>query len=451
MKYWLFSAVLLLAGSLPGYAQLPRLLILTDIGGDPDDQQSMIRLLLHANEFDIEGLIASASGTPGEVGRAVVRPDLIEELVRAYGEVVPRLQEHDPQFPALEQLLPLIKSGNPHRGWDRVGEGNDTEGSEWIIQMTDRPDPRPLNICIWGGQTDLAQALWKVKNTRSAEGYQAFVSRLRIYDIADQDGIFDSMWAAFPELFYVLNKAPEGADKREAAFRGMYLGGPEELTSLEWLNANVIERHGPLGALYPQKTWTAPNPHSAMKEGDTPSWFFFLRNGLNDACIPEYGGWGGRFKPAAGGVFRDAADRLGDTESARVTVWRWRTDFQNELAVRMDWCVHPYEEANHHPVWKKTPGLAINTMEVEAGRKARLKAPAVRDPDGDDLSFDWFFYPEAGSYPGEMPDLEAKGNGVSFRVPRDAAPGTAFHLILRVSDNGGPPLSIYRRFVLKVE
>jgi uncharacterized membrane protein len=48
-------------------ADKPRLIVLTDIGGDPDDQQSMVRLMVYANEFDIEGLIASASGTPGMI------------------------------------------------------------------------------------------------------------------------------------------------------------------------------------------------------------------------------------------------------------------------------------------------------------------------------------------------------------------------------------------------
>ena len=37
-------------------ADRPRLAILTDIGGDPDDQQSMIRLMVYANEFEIEAL-----------------------------------------------------------------------------------------------------------------------------------------------------------------------------------------------------------------------------------------------------------------------------------------------------------------------------------------------------------------------------------------------------------
>ena len=40
----------------------PRLLVLTDIGGDPDDQQSLVRLMVYANEFEIEGLVARIAG-----------------------------------------------------------------------------------------------------------------------------------------------------------------------------------------------------------------------------------------------------------------------------------------------------------------------------------------------------------------------------------------------------
>ena len=57
-------------------ADRPRLVVLTDIGGDPDDQQSMIRLMTYANEFEIEGLIASATGTPGESKEEVTRPEI---------------------------------------------------------------------------------------------------------------------------------------------------------------------------------------------------------------------------------------------------------------------------------------------------------------------------------------------------------------------------------------
>src|SRR5215212_6406278 len=119
----------------------PRLIVLTDIGGDPDDQQSMVRLMLYSNEFDIEGLIATASGTPGELKEEMTRPELIREIVRAYGQVRPNLLKHAAGYPEERRLLDRIKSGNPKRGRDAIGEGRDTEGSRWIISAVDREDP----------------------------------------------------------------------------------------------------------------------------------------------------------------------------------------------------------------------------------------------------------------------------------------------------------------------
>jgi hypothetical protein len=325
--------------------QLPRLLVLTDIGGDPDDQQSMVRLMLYANEFEIEGLIASAAGTPGELKDHVTRPEKIREVVEAYGKVRPNLAKHAEGYPPAEELLAKIKSGNPQRGKAAVGEGHDTEGSRWIIAVVDRDDPRPLNISIWGGQTDLAQALWRVKKDRGAEGLAKFVQRFRVYDIADQDKIAEWMWAEFPGMFYILNAAPKGRDRRDAAFRGIYLGGDESLVSREWMETHIRQNHGPLGALYPPKTWTAPGPHGAMKEGDSPSWLYFLGNGTNDPAHPEHGGWGGRFEldeKAGGGksrIYRDAQDTVGNETSARATVWRWRPAIAADFARRLDWCV----------------------------------------------------------------------------------------------------------------
>ncbi len=69
----------------------------------------------------------------------------------------------------------------------------------------------------------------------------------------------------FPDQFYILSKAAEKHDMREGAYRGMYLGGDESLTSADWVDAHVRKEHGPLGALYPTKTWTAPNPNGCLK------------------------------------------------------------------------------------------------------------------------------------------------------------------------------------------
>src|SRR5438552_7120264 len=162
-------------------AEKPRLVVLTDIGGDPDDQQSLIRLLHYANEFEIEGLIASAAGTPGELKKETVRPELIREIVEAYSQVRPNLLLHHPDYPEAKRLLNRIKSGNPVRGVKSLGADHDTEGSRWIIAVVDRDDPRPVNVTIWGGSTELAQALWRVRADRTPEQLQAFLGKLRVY------------------------------------------------------------------------------------------------------------------------------------------------------------------------------------------------------------------------------------------------------------------------------
>jgi len=257
MKTSALLLFLLIVVAPPGVAcaaPRPRLAVLTDIGGDPDDTQSLIRLMAYANEFEIEALIASASGTRGELKESVTRPDLIREIVQAYGKVRSNLLRHGEGWPTAEKLLGVIKSGNRLRERAQIGEEHDTEGSRFLSECVDAgTTERPLNIAIWGGQTDLAQALWRVKKDRDDQGYREYVRRLRVFDIGDQDGIADWMRTEFPGLTYILAKAPPGQDRRQGTYRGMYLTGDESLTSRDWIEANVRSR-GPLGALYPVKT-----------------------------------------------------------------------------------------------------------------------------------------------------------------------------------------------------
>jgi hypothetical protein len=332
-----------------------------------------------------------------------------------------------------------------------VGENKDTEASEWIIQMVDKEDGRPLNICIFGGQTDLVQALWKVKNSRSIGDYQQFISKIRVFGVGDQDQISDQMFAEHPSMFYIISNAPDGQDKREGAYRGMYLGGNESITSMQWLKENVLEGHGPMGALYPTKTWTAPNPHGVVKEGDTPSWFFFVNNGLGCPEHPEYGSWGGRYQMTEGGFYRDATDSVGDKNIARATVYRWRDDYQRDFAARMDWCVKEFHEANHSPVVSVTPSPRGADKEPliirkKPGETIQLDASKSKDPDGDQLRFEWMVYPEAGNFHG-TPQLKIEGAKASLPMPKLEA-GTSLHIILKVTDNREPNITAYKRIIL---
>jgi len=318
-------------------AERPRLIVLTDIGGDPDDQQSLIRLMVYSNEFDIELLLASAAGTPGELKEAATRPELIHEIIDAYASVLPNLRTAASGWPEPQALHSRVVAGNPQRGRSAIGTGHSTAGSRALVRlMKTASRTRPLNIAIWGGQTDLAQALWDFKLEQGIAGYGELVTAMRVYDINDQDGIAHWLQQEFPDLHYILAQAPAGRDKREGTYRGMYLTGDEQLTSRQWIETHVRQT-GPLGKLYPLKTWTAPNPHSCLKEGDTPSWFFFLPQGGNDPADPSQPGWGGQFQRAPDGWYRD---RVAETSfDPRSTVSRWRPDFQADFARRMAWCL----------------------------------------------------------------------------------------------------------------
>src|SRR3954454_6681554 len=262
-------------------ATKPRVIVLTDIGNEPDDSASMVRFLLYANEFDVQGLLAVTSTWL----RSSVHPEMIEERVRAYGRVLPNLRKHAAGYPDMETLLTLIKAGRAEYGMTGVGPGKDTQASSRIIEVVDQPDPRPVWLTLWGGSSDLAQALRSVKETRSADAVAAFVAKLRIYSISDQDDAASWIRATFPTLFWIVSNHAFG-EYGVATWPGISTataGADFEVVSPRWLDANI--RRGPLGGTYPLPMY--------IMEGDTPSFLYLIPNGLGSSEHPDWGSWGG--------------------------------------------------------------------------------------------------------------------------------------------------------------
>lgn len=445
---WVFVGGSIVFGQ---FAAKPRLIITTDIGGDPDDQQSLVRLFLYLNEFQLEGIIVSAAGTPGELDTDTIRPDLVYRLIHAYAAVYKNLSFHDRNYPVPSRLDSLVKKGNPHRGKAFVGEGHDTEASLWLVERMTAPVDEPLHIAIWGGSTDLAQALWKIRTTLPPGRQFMVYSRLRIYSVNNQDDTGPWIMEQFPGLFFILSQARHNEDRRMAAYRGMYLGGDESLTSCEWMNEHIISGHGHLCSLYPDETWTAPNPYRCMKEGDSPSWLFFLRNGLNDPEHPEWGGWGGRYVSSQGMQYTDACDRDGDSCSRHKTVWRWRKDFQYDFAARADWCFVPFFRCNHRPVAVVNGDRTLKVIYMNVGNKNELTLDASEssDPDGHSLSFHWYVYTDVSTMPAEKIKLLNDHSPIlNVSIEDDVPHGSMAHLILETEDNGNPPLKAYRRIIV---
>lgn len=445
-----------------------RLLVLTDIGGDPDDQQSMVRLLLYANEFDLEGLIATSV-------RSGVNPGQIRERIEAYRSVRPNLVKHAEDYPTADALLNLVKSGSLQRNMSSVGKGKSTEGSRHIISVVDKKDDRPVWINVWGAATDLAQALWDVRHNRDDHQVNEFVAKIRVYDIAGQDDSGAWICRNFPKIFWLRSVDMfQAISVRIARPFPPYVTGPNlETFTTEWVAGN-IRNHGPLGKLYPERKW--------KYEGDTPAFLYLLPIGLNDPEEMTQGSWGGRFnrfKTLNPDCFNkkntEAQKKFRDFEihteapdcwcyqsktytSTYAGLFRWRQAFQNDFAARMDWSVKPsFNEANHPtmPVLKGDGSLDILSINAKAGQVVKLDASGSTDPDNDKLNIQWIYYPEPGSY-GERHDLDAvkfensEAMNTTVTVPVDAEQGDTIHIILLVSDNGNPPLIRYRRLIIKV-
>lgn len=281
----------------------PRVLVLTDITNEPDDQQSLVRFLTYSNEFDVEGFVATTSNWM----RNDVRPDVIKKLIRAYGKVRENLQKHESGYPTVDYLLELTTAHLPVFGMQGVGEGKSSEGTQLIIDAVDKADNRPVWITVWGGANALAQALWEVRENRSPAEVKEFCSRIKVYTISDQDDAGPWIRNNFPDLFYIVsaNEPDGGAWYHRATWTGIagdkfYQNGPMykfELVQNPWLQKNIMNNHGPLGAMYPPLTF--------IMEGDTPSYLGLIRNWLGMAFESRFR-WMGRSLPTGTDFWRGA-------------------------------------------------------------------------------------------------------------------------------------------------
>ena len=489
-----------LAARIDPYTEKVRVLVLTDIANEPDDQMSMVRFLVYSNQFDVEALVATTSTWM----REKVRPDVIRTLIDAYAQVQPNLSKHKDGFPTAAALRELVKAGQPGFGMAAVGTGKTSEGAEAIIRAADKPDQRPLWITVWGGANTLAQALLQVREHRPAAQLNAFVDKLRVYSISDQDDAGPWIRKEFPSLHYIaMPSTPDGDQYGYATWTGIsgdrfYKNAPgADFTTFtdEWVNANVRSK-GPLGKLYPFPC--------CIHEGDTPSFLGLINNGLASFMSPTFGGWGGRYvwrqfygetRPSwtQGGDAYPGKDNSKDTvvgidgktyTSDQATIWRWRTAFQHDFAARMDWTIKDVRQANHNPeaVVNGQNGKAPIRINARVGTPLTLDAAGTRDPDGNRLKYAWLFYSEAGTGIPDQPvalgpavPVGGGGTAAEGGIPsapaggrREPAPrvtienastpratvtarvaGTA-HVILVVEDDGTPSLTTYRRIILNM-
>lgn len=448
-----------------------RLIVLTDVENEPDDTQSLVRLMLYANQIDIEGIIATTSTWKKDS----ISPETIRRVIKAYGKVQPNLLRHENGYPPADILLQTVKEGLATYGLQGVGKDKDSEGSDWIIRRLEADDPRPLWITAWGGTAVLAQALYKIKQTKPKEVAKQLISKLRVYTISDQDDSGTWIRAQFPDLFYIVSPGDHYDSATWISINTPVDGIDNTTISNDWIAQNIQQGHGLLGMEYPDTAWGM--------EGDTPAFLGLIPNGLNDMEHPNWGGWGGRytltipdfskikrgrsdvpFKPETRPIWTDTVDdytpyvpnAYGRTvkksehhfSGNQVSLWRWRDEFQNDFAARMDWSTQSYAQANHPPVPRLMGG---DRRKVKSGQRVEFEANESSDPDGDHLSYLWFQYPEAGTYHRTVEINYAENEHKIFIIAPKVQKTETIHLILKVTDKGKPALTRYQRIIVTVE
>ncbi|WP_025764477.1 DUF1593 domain-containing protein [Dyadobacter tibetensis] len=445
----------------------PRIIVLTDIENEPDDAMSLVRYLTYANQFDTEGLIATTS-IHQKNKLATWR---IREIVQAYKKVYSNLIQHEDGYPKAEVLLGLIKEGKADYGMQAVGKGMDSEGSQLIIDAVDNDDPRPVWVLAWGGPNCLAQALWKVKETRSQAQQKKFIAKLRIYTISDQDDSGPWIRKNFKDLFYIVSPGFHSLGGYHHAtwtgisgdkFHGRFPGANFPIVDNPWLDTHIRSK-GELGKQYPHMEF--------LMEGDSPSFMYLINNGLGNAEHPDWGSWGGRYEryqprtekwflePETRPIWTNAQDEVLGKDGSwhtgnKETIWRWREAYQNDFVARMDWTILPFEKANHPPVVNLK---SAELIKAKIGDKIELDASDSTDPDGDVLHYNWFHYGEPGGYtissgrtaePVKITD--ANRAKASLTIPKAGRLGM-MHLIVAVTDSGQPALTRYKRVVIDVQ
>jgi hypothetical protein len=341
---WLFTA----CNKNPTREQVkPRVIVTTD--PELDDNNSMIRFILHSTDFQIDGLVYASSrfhwrgdgkGTTqfiegSEYAQLGLGPQTswrfskderyINNILDAYQQCYDNLKVHDPDYPDPEYLKSVTVYGNVEFEGDY---SKDTDGSNLIKKNILDEKPSPLFLQAWGGSSTIAAALRSIEDDYRGTPqwdsvYKKVCDKIVLCLSGDQDNAYNT---------YIAVNWPDAYVQNVRGGMGRYDNSSYSyLTSPEWTAENM--RIGPIGALVrcwgdgkqmspgdvmdvigPYRgesveelakmgyiIWTRPQPVGTLYgDGDSGCYFNLIGNGLRAWQDPTWGGWAGRWDSKSG-------------------------------------------------------------------------------------------------------------------------------------------------------
>ena len=437
----------------------PRLVVCTDIAPadvEPDDMESMVRLMSYADLFEIEALITSVGWNCDPYPKEWAQ--YLQRVIEAYRMDVPKLMKRSGQtaflpnseeekcqfvgyWPSADYIKSRAVMGSERGGIKVIGEDNDSPGSELLIQLADEDDPRPIYVAAWGGANTLAQAIWRVKQTRSAEELKRFANKFRIYTITDQDMQYNMRMDRVCSSHMWLRQ--EFKDDLQFVWDEGTWQEHCELGQRNWqLHQDNIQGKGALGREYPDYKWGV--------EGDTPSFLYVMPNGLNDPEDPHQAGWAGYHERGLCADSLTTAWTSWQEPVISISVGyktRFYPDEINDFMARMQWADEG--QGNHNPqvVINGCEGLQPIHIQAKAGDSIRLDASSSIDPDGDKLTFLWWQQPEIGKAKATV--NPSNQSIATIQIPSEVTSDT-IHIICEVHDEGPFHLVSYRRIIFEI-
>lgn len=317
-----------------------------------DDKNSLIHILLYSNEFDIQGIVQTASkfhwqGVPGietptklnDDGKTAIDAngnfdnpyrwpgtDWMFEYLNAYADVYDNLKIHEKKYPTPEYLRSIIKVGNI--GYE--GEiDSSTEGSNLIKETILDNDPRTLYLQAWGGTNTIVRALMDIETIFSLTDewddlHNKITKKIVITACGEQDKTYRTYLAEnWPGIKFV-NASQMGS--YAYLWNLMPEDSSKDTLRADYMKKNLTRGHGPLlnhygtwadGKYYEGevegsqfgsnpdllKNWWGSicglgkyKPYEFISEGDSPTFFMFFNTGLRSLESLKYGGFSGRYK-----------------------------------------------------------------------------------------------------------------------------------------------------------